>query len=158
MRPVNPHKRGDAVRSICKDCGVPFDYTYQGRFKIYCPSCGKTRVKRSMKANAVALHLKEGEVRALEGIALCSQEEAAKKLAFWEACEELLKGKEEVVVKPLSQQRIQTIERSAILKIRRALGEEWEAFKEQLGRKGGGEGCHNPQARIPRGVDQDQIY
>lgn len=145
------HEAGDHVTFRCKTCNDVVVYEWKGRHRLFCPACiTKRRAAPERRAQYNPhLKLKDGEQSAmvnsgLAGLALCSQAEAAAKLAVWEALEQAALGDGQVFValsqgepnlKPISTQAVQQIERRALGKIRRALRSDWEEYKESLAKR-----------------------
>lgn len=119
----------------CKQCGKPFEQPDEG-FRRFCFDCRKLRkAEQGRRGKTEKLKLAEGEFHGnrndgLFGIAKCSQRDATQKLAVWEAFEQIANGATDVEIRPISQQALQQIERSAILKIRNALKPFWKEQNE----------------------------
>lgn len=124
--------------AICRICDDAFQYEYQGMARRYCADCRSRRAKESSYNQRQKLKLKPGQLNGrnlngLQGIARCSQEDAAIRLSVLESLELQAKtGDPEAFVAPLSQQRIQQIEREALRKIAEAMRKDWTEYKETL--------------------------
>lgn len=132
---------GSLVEAKCVQCGDSFTYAFQGKARTLDPKCVKLNAKKSGKERLKRYKLAEGEMEALnaEGlaaIAKCSQTEAAAKLAVWEALEQgLITETSDPDLNPISPQAIQQIERSAIIKLKKALGPFWLEYKASMAAK-----------------------
>lgn len=122
---------GQLIETVCQHCRQPLVYVSRGsKGRLYHPACARAVKIRKTKERNVRHELGPKEVRTSSRVAGVSQRETAAKLATWEAMESLLKG-EEALLKPLSQQGIMALERSALLKLRKALTPYYMELKNQ---------------------------
>lgn len=123
------------VLGICKECGSPYSYQFLGRSRWFCEPCVQEKARAASKRHRLVIKLKPGELCALSSsgiaaIAKMSQKEAAAKLAVWETLELMrTTGRTDVEVEPITAQAVQQIERSALVKLRRALAPYWKQYK-----------------------------
>lgn len=138
-------KRGETISVTCASCPTTITYTLRGRHQVYCASCSAARAlsasQRYYKVSSKRANLVEGERAAYDpdgiaGIATMTQEEAAARLAVWESLEHKIKTGRFKLIRPLTKQRIQQIERDALAKLRRALRTDYQEIKEEISRRG----------------------
>jgi len=126
---------------VCQICGDAFQYEYKGMARRYCEECRILRAKETSYKQRQKLKLKPGQlngrnINGLQPLARCSQEEAAVRLSVIETLElQARTGDPNAFVEPLSQQRIQQIEREAFRKIADAMRKDWTDYKEMLADK-----------------------
>lgn len=123
--------KGELIETECAHCKQPLVYIALGnQRRKYHPECVPL-VKRSTAKNYnETLKLGPEEFKATSRVANMTQRETAAKLATWEAMESLLRG-EEATLAPISQQAIMFIERSALLKLRKALAPHYVELTNQ---------------------------
>lgn len=117
---------------ICQQCRGEFTYAQKPGTvaKRFCPACAKERIRARKKAALVKVRLGTEETPRLPGV--MTRVEAAEKLALWEAMEYAKSHNGYMMATKLSRHRIHQIERTALLKIRRALQPDWDALKKDL--------------------------
>lgn len=129
---------------VCTKCNQPHQYQWKGTPRAVCDGCKKAARVAAAKRDRDNIKRVEGEANYYEGlssIACMSQQEAAQKLALWEALEKvaagdratfvhLTSGTIDTVLEPISKAAVQQLERRAIMKIRKALQPYWNEFRK----------------------------
>lgn len=138
-------KRGDTISTTCAGCPATITYVLRGKPQIYCADCAAARAvaasKRHYKVSAKRVNLAPNERRGtdpegLAGVTCMTQEECSARLAVWESLDHKLRTGKFKLIRPMTQQRIQQIEREALIKMRRALRSDYNEIMEDSSRGG----------------------